>query len=63
MRAIKYLHCEEGDAWVGWLEDYPNYRTQGYSMEKLEEHVKDIVEELSGGSIPGVQPFGKPLVQ
>jgi len=63
MRAIRYLCYQEEDAWVGWLEDYPDYRTQGYSMEELEEHLKDILEQLSGGSIPGVQSFGEPLVQ
>lgn len=63
MRAIRCLYYQEGDVWVGWLEDYPDYRTQGYSIGELEEHLKDILEELSGGSIPGVQSFGKPLVQ
>jgi len=63
MRAIRYLYYQEGDAWVGWLEDYPDYRTQGYSIEELEEHLKDILEELSGGTIPCVRRVGELLVQ
>jgi hypothetical protein len=32
---------------IGWLEEYPDYRTQGESMGELEENLKDIHESLN----------------
>ena len=41
--------------WLGYLEDYPDYMTQGESLEELEENLKDIFKDLTGGEIPGVR--------
>ena len=38
--------------WLGYLEEYPDYRTQGETIEDLEDHLKDIYKELTSGSIP-----------
>jgi predicted RNase H-like HicB family nuclease len=46
MESIKYTYYQEGECWIGWLEDYPDYRTQGNSLEDLKEHLKDIYEEI-----------------
>ena len=32
--------------WLGYLEEYPDYRTQGETIEDLEDHLKDIYKEL-----------------
>lgn len=41
--------------WLGYLEDFPDYMTQGESIEELRENLKDLYEELTGGHIPGVR--------
>ena len=41
--------------WVGYLEDYPDYMTQGETLEDLQENLKDLFEDLTGGHIPGVR--------
>lgn len=28
--------------WLGYLEEFPDYWTQGVSLEDLEEHLKDL---------------------
>ncbi len=40
--------------WVGYLEEYPDYLTQGETMEELEENLKDIYNELNSVNIPCV---------
>jgi hypothetical protein len=40
---------EEDDAWVGYLQDYPDYWTQGDSLDDLKEHLKDLYADLSSG--------------
>jgi hypothetical protein len=29
MQTIKYVYWQEDDAWLGYLQDYPDYWTQG----------------------------------
>ncbi len=38
--------------WIGYLEDYPDYSTQGESLKDLEEHLRDLYKDLSSGVIP-----------
>jgi hypothetical protein len=55
----KFTYYQEDDMWVGWLEDYPDYRTQGESLSELKENLKDIYHELTSGNIPGVRKVGE----
>lgn len=41
--------------WLGYIEEFPDYMTQGESLEELQEHLKDIYDDLTGGKIPGVR--------
>ncbi len=51
----KYVYWQDGDAWLGYLEEYPDYWTQGASQEELEDNLKDLYEDLSSGAIPCVR--------
>jgi hypothetical protein len=41
--------------WLGYLEQYPDYMTQGTSLENLKEHLLDLYKDLSSGVIPNVR--------
>ena len=55
MTTKKYVYWQEEEMWLGYLEEYPDYWTQGESLQELRENLKDIFQELSSGSIPGVR--------
>jgi predicted RNase H-like HicB family nuclease len=55
METKKYVYWEEGNVWVGYLEEYPDYMTQGLTLEELKENLKDIYKELTSGVIPHVR--------
>ncbi len=55
MEAKKYVHWQEGDMWLGYLEEYPDYWTQGKTIEELKENLQDIYKELASGSIPSAR--------
>ncbi len=55
MKATKYTYWQDEDMWLGYLEEYPDYWTQGETIEELEENLRDIYRELSSGSIPYVR--------
>jgi hypothetical protein len=49
MQAVKFVHWEEDGAWLGYLQDYPDYWTQGETLEDLKERLKDLYRDLSSG--------------
>lgn len=55
MRTIKYIYWQEGDMWLGYLEEYPDYWTQGETIEELKENLRDVYQELTSGNIPHVR--------
>ena len=59
METVKFVYYQESDLWIGWLDEYPDYRTQGSTLEELKENLKDTYEELSSGKIPHVRKIGE----
>lgn len=55
---VNIVSWEEQGAWVGYLQEYPDYWTQGESLEDLEEHLRDLYQEITGGRIP-VRPSAR----
>src|SRR5437870_3252859 len=52
--AIRYLYWQDDDFWIGYLEAFPDYWTQGTSRDDLEVHLRDLQDELSHGPLaPG----------
>lgn len=52
---IKYIYWQDGTYWLGYIEEYPDYMTQGENLEELQENLKDVYKELSSGNIPNVR--------
>ena len=55
MEKLKYIYWQDDGMWLGYLEEYPDYMTQGESIEELQENLKDIYKELTSGTIPHVR--------
>jgi len=55
MKTVRYVYWQDGDMWLGYIEEYPDYMTQGASLEELQENLKDLHDELTSGRIPGVR--------
>ena len=55
MNTARYVYWRDGDHWLGNFEEYPDYRTQGESLEDLQDHLKDLFTDLTSGEIPGVR--------
>lgn len=55
MDKVRFTHWQDEDMWLGYLEDYPDYMTQGQTLEELEENLRDIYRELTSGTVPCVR--------
>jgi hypothetical protein len=42
MQTVKYVYWEEDGGWLGYLQDFPDYWTQGETLEDLKEHLRDL---------------------
>lgn len=55
MQTVKYTYWQEEGSWLGYLQDFPDYWTQGESLDDLREHLRDLYADLSGDQVPGVR--------
>ena len=55
MAFIGFTYWQDGGVWLGYLDQYPDYMTQGTSLEDLKEHLADLYTDLSSGVIPSVR--------
>lgn len=62
MQTVKYVHWQEDDAWIGYLQEYPDYWTQGETLDDLIDHLKDLYLDLSNGQIPEVRKLGELVI-
>ena len=51
----KYVYWRDDDVWLGYLEEYPDYWTQGETEAELKDNLLDIYQELTGGTIPNIR--------
>jgi len=55
MRTMKYTIWQDGEFFIGFWNEYPDYQTQGYSKEELIENLKSLLEDLESGEVPYVR--------
>ena len=59
MTNLKYIYWQDGDVWLGHLEEFPDYMTQGESLPELEENLRDLYQDLTSGAIPSPHRVGE----
>jgi predicted RNase H-like HicB family nuclease len=55
MMTQKYTYWQDEEMWLGYLEDFPDYWTQGVSEAELKENLTDLYQDLTSGVIPNVR--------
>jgi len=55
MHVVKIVVWEEDGAWIGYLQDYPDYWTQGETLVDLKEHLQDLYQDITCGKISGIR--------
>ena len=47
----KYVYWQDDGMWLGYLEEYPDYWTQGESERELRNNLVDISSDLNRGAV------------
>jgi predicted RNase H-like HicB family nuclease len=62
MRTLKYTFWQDGTFLIGFLNDYPDYATQGLTKNELVENLKDLLIDLESGEVPYIRQVDELLV-
>jgi predicted RNase H-like HicB family nuclease len=62
MRTLKYTYWHDGDFFIGFLNDYPDYSTQGTNRDELVENLKDLLVDFESGELPYIRQVDELLV-
>lgn len=55
MKTIKFTFWRDDEFFIGFLNDYPDYETQGYSKEELLEKLKDLLKDIESEEVPYIR--------
>lgn len=55
MKRLKFTYWQDGEFYIGFLNDYPDYATQGTTKEELIENLKDLLKDIESGEIPYIR--------
>ncbi len=55
MKMVKYVSWEEDVAWLGYLQEFPDYWTQGETLDDLKEQLRDLYADFTDGRLPGIR--------
>ncbi len=54
MEKKKYVYFEDDGYYLGYFEEFPDYVTQGLTLEELKENLLDLHKDLMSGFIPHI---------
>ncbi|HEX6986921.1 MAG TPA: hypothetical protein VF170_16205 [Planctomycetaceae bacterium] len=57
MQTLKFVHWRDDDAYLGYLLDYPDYWTQGESLDDQKAHLIDLYRDLTSGELTRIWKF------
>lgn len=55
MKTLKFTYWKDGSHYLGFLNDYPDYGTQGMSKEELVSNLKSLLADIESGEVPYIR--------
>jgi predicted RNase H-like HicB family nuclease len=55
MERKRYIFWQEDEMWLGYLEEYPDYWTQGETEEELKENLAHVYTHVVSGTLRSVR--------
>ena len=55
MQSLKYVHWQDGEFFLGYFVDYPDYLTQSKSLEELKGNLESLYKDLVSKEIPYIK--------
>ncbi len=55
MKTIRYTFWQDAEFFIGFLNEYPDYETQGYSKDELLDNLKSLLKDIESTKIPFIK--------
>jgi predicted RNase H-like HicB family nuclease len=55
---IQYTYKQDGQFLIGHINEYPEYPTQAFSIDELEENLQDILGMIKDGTLETCNKHG-----
>lgn len=55
MNKKKFVYWKDNNMMIGYMEEFPDYLSQGITLEELIDNLRDIYKDLMCGDIPNVR--------
>jgi len=62
MKTMQFTFWQADDFYIGFLNAYPDYQTQGLTKEELIENLKDLLVDFESGEVPYIRKVEELLV-
>jgi predicted RNase H-like HicB family nuclease len=62
MKHISFTYWVDGDYFLGYLNDFPDYQTQGISLDDLTENLKSLFEDIETAGIPYIRHISELVI-
>ena len=62
MKSVKFTSWQDGEFFIGFLNEYPDYQTQAVSKAELIENLKDLLVDLESDQVPHIRKVEELLV-
>ena len=56
---IPYTYWKDESFYIGHLNEFPEYETQGRTLEELQENLLDIYKDIASEEIPYIKRIGE----
>jgi predicted RNase H-like HicB family nuclease len=54
---LNIVYKKEKEWFIGHIQEYPDYESQGKTMDELKENLIEIFNDINKGLVPDAEPF------
>jgi len=54
---LNIFYKKEKEWFIGHIQEYPDYESQGKTMDELRENLIEIYNDINKGLVPDAEPF------
>ena len=54
---MKIVYQKQDNWFIGHIQEYPDYETQGETLEELKTNLLDIYQDIANGLVPDAEPY------
>lgn len=62
MKTMKFTFWQDDSFFIGFLNEYPDYQTQGTTKDELIENLKDLLSDIESTQVPYIRMVEELLV-